>query len=421
MLLTKNFLCGMIRDTMETKKIDPFRTDSSGKRALGSFSLAERDRRYAQVRELMNERGLDCVLVPATDAGEAQANSRYLSQIGGVQGGAWVVFPGSGEATAIVSAEREWRMWSANLIWPKDLRWGSFSQLVPDRVKELGLQRSRMGIVGLVDQYMRPEGVILHETWRRITAALPEATFVPANDVLEFSRVIKGAEEIEVIQRITDANEDAIARMMEVARAGVEEGTVWIEMAKVLIHHTADYPARLSLGSNGRTANASNTMGLPIRMEDGGILSQEIDARRQGYRAQSNHSILTGTKNADQYRAAMNVAIETYLHLVDWIKPGRTIGEFLDEFVKFADSRGAKGGGVIIHTNGLGQDRPRVGPGPNVKDRDMVIQPGFTFSIKPQIDMKETGTRAQVGDPLTVSESGARRLGHRKLEPFVAG
>ena len=411
----------MIRDTMETKKVDPFRTDSSGARALGSFSLAERDRRYAQVRKLMGERKLDGILAPATDAGEAQANSRYLSQIGGVQGGAWVVFPATGEATAIVSAEREWRMWSANLIWPKDLRWGSFSQLVPDRVKELGLERSRIGVIGLVDQYMRPEGVILHETWRRITAALPEATFVPANDVLEFSRVIKGPEEIEVIQRITDANEDAIARMMEVAHAGVEEATVWIEMAKVLIHHTADYPARLSLGSNGRTANASNTMGLPIRMEDGGILSQEIDARLQGYRAQSNHSILTGRKNTDQYRGAMNVAIETYLRLVDWIKPGKTIDEFLDEFVSFADSRGAKAGGVIVHTNGLGQDRPRVGPGPNVKDRDMVIQPGFTFSIKPQIEMKATGTRAQVGDPLTVNESGARRLGHRKLEPFVTG
>jgi Xaa-Pro aminopeptidase len=312
-------------------------------------------------------------------------------------------------------------MWTANLIWPKDLRWGNFSELVPDRVKELGLQRGRTGVIGLVDQYMRPEGVILHETWRRITAALSEATLVPANDVLEFSRVIKGPEEIEVIQRITDANEDAIARMMEVARAGVEEGTVWIEMAKVLIHHTADYPARLSLGSNGRTANASNTMGLPIRMEDGGVMSQEIDARLQGYRAQSNHSILTGAKNADQYRAAMNVAIETYSHLLEWIKPGKTIGEFLDEFVRFADSRGGKGGGVVIHTNGLGQDRPRVGPAPNVRDREMVIQPGFTFSIKPQIDMKATGMRAQVGDPLTVSEHGARRLGHRKLEPCITG
>ncbi len=273
----------------------------------------------------------------------------------------------------------------------------------------------------MADQYRYSEGVILYESWRRIEAALPEAAFVAASEVLEFSRAVKGQEEIAVIQRITNANEAAIARMMEVARRGVEEAMVWIEMAKILTSHTADYPARLSLGSNGRPANASNTMALPIRMEDGGILSQEIDARLQGYRAQCNHSILTGTKNADQYREAMNVAIEAFLGLVDWVKPGKTIGGLLDEFVRFADARGANGTGVLIHTNGLGSDRPRVGPGPSVKDRDMIIQVGFTFTIKPQIQMKSTGVGAQVGEPITVTESGARRLGHRELVPFVTG
>ena len=67
-----------------------------------------------------------------------------------------------------------------------------------------------------------------------------------------------------MIQRITDANEAAIAKMMEIARPRMEEGELWIEMAKVLITHTADYPARLSLGSNNKTANASNSMGLAI-------------------------------------------------------------------------------------------------------------------------------------------------------------
>lgn len=401
--------------------MDPFQTDGTGKRVLASFSLAERERRYAQVRRLMAERNLDCLLAPAADVGEPQANSRYLCQIGGVQGGAWVVFPASGEVTAILSSERELRMWVANLIWPKDIRWGVASELVPARVKELGLERGRIGVTGLVDQYQRPEGVIPFESWRRITAALPNAAFVSANEVLEFSRVVKGPEEIAVIQRITNANEAAIARMMEVARAGVEEATVWIEMAKVLISHTADYPARLSLGSNGRPANAGNTMALPIKMEDGGILSQEIDARLQGYRAQCNHSILTGTKNTDRYREAMRVAIEVFLGLVDWVKPGKTIGGLLDEFVRLADRRGAVGSSVLVHTNGLGSDRPRVGPGPFAKDRDMVIQPGFTFTIKTHVEMKSTGTRSLVGEPITVMEAGARRLGHRELVPFVTG
>ena len=404
---------------MAYNPVDPFQTGADGKRRLPSFSLAERDRRYTSVRKLMRERNLVCLLAPAADNGEPQADSRYLCQMGGVQGGAWVVFPAEGEATAILSSERELRMWAANLFWPSDIRWGDFSKLIPERLRELAFAKARIGITGLRAQYRMAEGTIPFETWRRITAALPEASFVPANDVLEFARIVKGPEEVAVIQRITDANEAAIAKMMEIARPGMEEGELWIEMAKVLIAHTADYPARLSLGSNNKTANASNSMGLAIAMQDGGVLCQEIDARLQGYRAQCNHSILIGSKNADAYRAATNVAIECFQGIVDWVKPGKTIGGLIDEFVRLAEARGAKGGGVLVHTNGLGADRPRVGPGAAAHDKDIVIEPGFTFTVKTQIDHK--GTPALIGEPITVSDAGARRLGHRKLEPFVTG
>ena len=406
---------------MADQKVDPFQTNMAGRRVLPSFSLAERDRRYGCVRQLMAEQHLDCLLVPFSEVGETQANSRYLSQIGGVQGGAWVVFPASGEVTAVVMAQREKVMWDANLEWPGDIRWGTFSELVPDRVKELELDRGQIGVVGLINQSARPEGIIPHETWRRITERLPEATFVPANDVLELARLVKGPEEVAVVQRITDANEAAIERMMEVARPGVEESTVWLAMAEVLMRHTADYPARLSLGSNGRPANASNTIGLPIAMEDGGVLNQEVDARLQGYRAQCNHSILVGTKDADKYAGAMKAAIEVFLGLVDWVAPGKTIGQFLQEYARLAHANRGEEEGVVIHTNGLGSDWPRVGVGRLAHSQDMVIQSGWTFTIKTDVRMKATGVMAMAGEPITVSERGARRLGHRELKPFITG
>ncbi len=404
---------------MTYNPVDPFQTGADGKRRLPSFSVAERDRRYGRVRKLMRERNLVCLLAPAADNGEPQANSRYLCQMGGVQGGAWVVIPADGEVTAILSSERELRMWAANLLWPSDIRWGDFAKLVPERLRQLSFAKARIGVTGLRSQYRMADGTIPFETWRRITAALPEASFVPANDILEFARIVKGPEEVAVIQRITDANEAAIARMMEIAKPGMEEGELWIEMAKVLMTHTADYPARLSLGSNNKTANASNSMGLAIPMEDGKVICQEIDARLQGYRAQCNHSILIGSKNADAYRAATNIAIECFHGIVEWVKPGKTIGGLIDEFVRLAETCGAKGGGVLVHTNGLGADRPRVGPGPAAHDRDIVIEPGFTFTVKTQIDFKDTP--ALIGEPITVNESGARRLGRRNLEPFVTG
>lgn len=287
-----------------------------GQARLPSFSLAERDRRYGRIRELMRQRGLDCLLAPPAEPYEPQANSRYLTQVGGLQGGAWAILPIEGEATAILGTEREHAMWQANLEWPTDLRWGTGSELVPERLRELGLGHARIGVSGLVDQYRRPEGVIPFTTWNAITRALPEARFEPASDLFEQARVVKGPEEVAVVQAIVQANDATLARMAEVARPGIDEATVWLEMARVLMEHTYDYPARLSLGSGRRPSNASNSMALPIVMEDGGVLSQEVDARLQGYRAQCCHSILVGSRNAEAYREAMGIAIDAFQQLL---------------------------------------------------------------------------------------------------------
>src|SRR5258705_2186659 len=69
------------------------------------FSLAERDRRWGRVRELMRERDCACLVAPGLRDPEDQATSRYLSQIGGIGVHAWVVFPLHGDVTAIVESD----------------------------------------------------------------------------------------------------------------------------------------------------------------------------------------------------------------------------------------------------------------------------------------------------------------------------
>lgn len=404
---------------MATTRVDPYTTNARGQRVLPSFSLAEHDRRFVRVQKLMGEAGLDCLIVPPADLWEIQSNSRYLTQVGGQQGGAWAIVPASGAETSILGSEREHKMWRANLEWPVDMRWTNKPlDAVFDRLMELGVERGRIGYAGL---HTRPEGLIPFPIWEQLETRFPNAAFIESTDVLDRCRVVKGDEEIAVIQRITNANEMAIAKMIEVSRPGLEEADVWLEMADVMMRATGDYPARLALGSNNAESNSSNNMGLPIRMEDGGILSQEIDSRFQGYRAQCNHSILVGSKNADAYRQAMDGAVATFHDVVAWVQPGRTVGELLDEFVRLAETHGGTGYSVTMHTNGLGFDRPRVGPGPVVKDADWEIQAGWTFTIKTHVKNKQSGLTGLVGEPVTVSENGARRLGHRKLEPVVTG
>ena len=392
-----------------------------GRRVPPSFSLAERDRRFSRARARMEAQGIDCLIAAPGEPFEPQASSRYLTQIGGLQGAAWAVLPLEGEATAILSSEREHRMWSKHLEWPADLRWGSQIDLLIERLKELGFSKSRVGVAGTAGVHHRPDGIIPYASWVRIEAALPRVSWIHASDLLDRCRVVKGPEEIAVIQRITDADEAAIQRMHEVARPGVEEADLWLEMSDVLTRATGEWPARLSLGSADLPSNTSNTMALPVPIEDGSIVSQEIDARLQGYRAQCNHSILVGSRGAEAYCASMQAAVEVFEHLLGWLRPGVTVRQFLSEYEWAATRRRGVAGSVVMHTCGLGSDRPRVGVGAQANSVDWVIEPGWTFTIKTHFRHADTRVAAQVGEPVTITETGARRLGHRDLAPIVTG
>ena len=73
---------------------------NSGERGFGlaKFSLAERERRWARVRELMRQEKLDALIGFPNQShwDQFQADIRYLTHIGGHQTEVAVVFPQSG-------------------------------------------------------------------------------------------------------------------------------------------------------------------------------------------------------------------------------------------------------------------------------------------------------------------------------------
>src|SRR5438445_594044 len=105
--------------------------DPVEKLAVPRFSLAERDRRWRLVRQLMAEEGLD-VIVTAVNTGHwdhFQANTRYLTGVGGNCGEAAAVFPLEREVTAIAMAIPPIHHWLAVQDWatelPKMLQWSA--------------------------------------------------------------------------------------------------------------------------------------------------------------------------------------------------------------------------------------------------------------------------------------------------------
>jgi hypothetical protein len=132
-----------------------------------------------------------------------------------------------------------------------------------------------------------------------------------------------------------------------------------------------------------------------------------------------NHAVLIGSEGPADWPAAAQYSIDLFHTLLDRVAPGKNIKEVLDFYVQRLRERGETSkrlaSGVIIHFDGYG-DLPRIGPGQWEGPEDAVWQPGMVFDLKLDIVVKGTPFRASFGDPVLVTEKGARRLGKRKLE-----
>ncbi|HWP58657.1 MAG TPA: M24 family metallopeptidase [Candidatus Acidoferrales bacterium] len=398
-----------------------------------SFSLAERDRRWAAVRQLMAQEGLDGVIAPGT---EDDADAVYLTQIGGRTRKGWIVFPQDARkpTLAIVENRRGQDFWSSVMNWlaPEHYRVAAanISESLIGAIRELGLEAGSWGVTQLTGIGFDPEGLIPFTTFDRLRAALPRARFV-ATDAVHRARMIKGAEEIEILKKIVAVNEEALKTLIEAARRPAKtQAELWFPTYLSLFLATGELPTRLSMALD---RGGNSTLGTPTSdaVLPGQILSEEIAANCQGYRAQINHSLFIGNEGLagfDYYKKTLEVSVQLFHAVADAIRPGKTTtGDLIKRYAEAGNELGVDSlGGVIIHSSGIGNQRPRVGP-ITKHDLDIVIRPGMTFDIKPAITMRRDRLRdagpknrsVQIGDQVLVTETGAVRLGKRPLEPIA--
>ena len=107
---------------------------------------------------------------------------------------------------------------------------------------------------------------------------------------------------------------------------------------------------------------------------------------------------------------------------MDAAKPGVSFEEFSQLYRKLVEAKGTAWWGVVFHTGGASGDGPRGGPFRQDENSDLVIKAGMVFTIKPRFTIEGVaGPSAQIGDPVLITETGAERLGRRKLELITLG
>jgi Xaa-Pro aminopeptidase len=385
------------------------------------YSEAERDRRWGTVRAGAAAAGLDCILVPLAldnlsfrpvldEPSATGANGRYLSQLDG----AVVVLPTSDAVAPIVITERPSRN-----SWLAETRTSGRGWLEPtlQALQETGMERATIGVVGLrsgaYTHANAPDGVVVHSAFADLLARLPEATFRDATDVVGRARFLKSDEEIQSLRRASEIATAGIETLVEVARPGVAEATVYARMmGRLLSAGSAYVPLALSAGPADQPRYQHVNPQLGRTLEAGWIVEADVRAIWGGLFACETQSIGLG-KMPDAYTDLAALQQEVFTSLLAAMTTGRVVSDVVQDI----RTRGVRDGAhtdILLRGCGYGDDGPRLDSSRPGRAGDARLEPGSTWTCRLTTARGDDATRLRWGTTLAVTDAGCLALAGRK-------
>jgi Xaa-Pro dipeptidase len=367
------------------------------------------DERVAVIRAGMIEQRLD-VLVAIHDGAHFIETPNPVFVLSGFKslGPAAVVLPCDGEATLIVTPA--WDAERAVGCCPR-LRVIAADDVVDALEAACGSDGSRSGTVGLSG--------LAATRWDiagRLAQMLPLAR--PADDIVFDAAAAKTAEEIAHAREATRIAELGYARLIEIARPGMSEDELALELkwfTKTL--GAEDNFLLLCAGPRNPAVAPSNGR----VMQRGDILVAEITPSYRGQLAQICRTATLGPASVElrnKYALlvrAMNAGIEAAIPGVPMASVCRAINTVLE-----SEGYGEYCHPPHIRRRGHGLGFGSIRPGDVSLDNDTVLTDGMVFMIHPNQHLPETGYLL-CGEPVLVTARGAEPLTKQRSALFEIG
>jgi len=397
-----------------------------------TLSLNERDRRWKRVRELMEARGLECLVV-AGFKGREPAESYFSNEY---SEGA-VVFPAEGEPVCLCwTNSRVTRHWENVLrgeaAWIEDVRDGSTGPDIVAALREKGYDRASIGVVGLESREPgEPEGYIPYKTWSYVLEHLPGARFVDISQAFAELALVKSEEELTLVRYSAQAGEAACEAMLRTTRPGIAESEIYAAVMNAIFAHGANarYPTLL-LHSGPENLSWGPPMWLhraqaPRVVQEGDLVQAEIFPCYGGMETQQQMSIATKPVHPAIAECA-GVARRSYEAGLKALRPGQAFRKVVEAMSAPILEAGLWTLTPLIHSmnpsswvggSGVGgtQLREQV-PGlknagrrvSQVQQEDLIIKPGMVFELEPNACRGKH--RVITGGTVVVSDDGAEEL-----------
>lgn len=392
---------------------------SDEKQVMPRFSIEERGQRWGRVRTAMAERGVDVIVAFPHTGHNAQweADSRYLTSVGGGGSSTGCVFPLDGEVTAITLNRPEF--WAGMQDWVTDVRTSqhhTWSEPIVKRLQELGVDRHRVGISSLTGNVRAGDGTVTYKQWERLNEAFPNAAFEDVSAMMGELRAVKSSEELAVIQKATDITEAGLKSAFDAARPGITDHEVHAALMYGMLKAGSELPTMVIWGT-GRPPAHDAFVPTHRVLERGDMFANEVEGKWMGYSAQRVQPAFLG-EVAPGYAAAMEKQRMVFNAALGRFRPGTPFGDIASHVDEVAQDLGCRVS-LTAHGRGLGEDRPMlVGGAMTPETASYMLQEGNCFILKPAVRLPD-GPSINWGDTITVTSAGGRRLGKDQHEIVV--
>ena len=381
------------------------------------FSPAEKEYRWTQIRKLMADLGLDCLILPRGqgDGVNLLSYAQYASNAFFFTPGA-VVFPAEGEP-GIMGAIQRPNSWITNAAG----KWFEGGEQLPigghivDFVNEMGYAKGHIGVVGTeanvegLNEFIN-EGFTNYATWSTVMAGLPDATFTDITPEFAEMMIIKSPEQLDAVRRAAAVGESMHEMLLDTIKVGMSDKDFRVAIAEHLIRNNAK----------------SDVQALEMKpgiIRDGDLINSEYGIIHSGGYAQCTLCIAAGkiSKETEKLHA---VAKQSLQYGLDNMRPGKTFGEVIAGMEEIIFSSGYWHAFPQIHSmlptfmagNVYSNEPPAESS--KVLGADVVIKPGMVLSYEPgaRRGPRHSGPQVKLGCTAIVTDKGLDVLNTLGLE-----
>ncbi len=394
------------------------------------LTLAERDRRYAGLRALMETQGFDAIVV-----GSFQGRERLESYLIDDFLDSVVVLPRTSDPVLLAfGGSRISRIFESQRrghdVWVPDVRMSAGGAKVAEVLKERGLARGRIGLVGFGPTAPgEAEGLLPLGFHTNFVKALPDATIGDFTLAFTDFMLVKSAQEIALLRFAAKVSEEACKVMMEVSRPGVSEASVYADTVREIHRWGCDlrYPFfSLQSGKDniGWGVPRWSLRAEPPRiLEAGDLVQAEIHTIYGGVEGQVNMSVCLDPADDVVHRLEA-VARQSYEAGLAALKPGVTFASVVHAMEKPLAEAGCWSKTPLLHTLTFGstgftpvnreqlkgtRDEAVEGDAkPGIRRGDLVLKEGMSLELEPNACLGMV--RVNIGAGVLVTSRGAEEL-----------